>query len=227
MKKFSSLNEEVKTKYELKDSLRNEIYSLIENTLSLKFTSEDSINLDVDLNGKEELVEKIKTLIDEVRIKERTLTLETVKANVHRNFDMKWLTEQIDTLKKKDRSNLVLFEDIQNVDSELINFFVNKLHEIKKIGNFEFVYEPHEGVFKFVDDDDDLVVVATPFYNNNSGVPIEVFDEHDMSSHIFIEQRELDTKKALFDKYVEIMRKFLVDDFDEWMNKVDKFDENS
>ena len=227
MKKFSSLNEEVKTKYELKDSLRNEIYSLIENTIFLKFNSEDSVDINVDLTGKEELVEKIKTLIDEVRIKERTSTLESVKANVHRNFDMKWLNEQIEILKKKNRSNLILFEDIQNVDSDLINYFVNKLHEIKKIGNFEFEYEPHEGVFKFIDDDDDLVVVATPFYNNNSGVPIEVFDEHNMNSHIFIEQRELDTKKALFDKYIEIMRRFLIDEFDEWMNKVDKFDANN
>ena len=114
MKKFSSLKEEVKPKYELKDSLRNEIYSLIDETILLKFSSDTSVNADIDIHGKEELVEKIKNLIDDVRVKERTLTLETVKANVHRNFDMKWLTEQIETLKKKVKigSNLILTEEI-------------------------------------------------------------------------------------------------------------------
>ena len=99
MKKFSSLNEEIKPKYELKDSLRNEIYSIIENSLSIKISNEEALDKDININGKEELVEKIKTLIEDVRIKERIFTLENVKSNVHRNFDMKWLTEQIDTLK--------------------------------------------------------------------------------------------------------------------------------
>ena len=113
MKKFSNLNEEVKTKYELKDSLRNEIYSLIENSLSIKISNEKSLDKDIDINGKEELVEKIKGLIDDVRIKERTFTLETVKSNVYRNFDMKWLTEQIENLKKiKIGSDFVLLENM-------------------------------------------------------------------------------------------------------------------
>ena len=99
MKTFSSLKEEVKTKYELKDSLRNDIYSIIESSLSIKISNEKSLDKDININGKEELVEKIKNLIEDVRIKERVLTLEHVKANVHRNFDMKWLTEQIDSLK--------------------------------------------------------------------------------------------------------------------------------
>lgn len=100
MIKFTNLNESVETKYELKDTLRNDIYSLIENSISLKFSDEESINENVAINGKEELVEKIKLLIDNVKIKERTFTLESVKANVYRNFDMKWLNEQIDQLKK-------------------------------------------------------------------------------------------------------------------------------
>ena len=100
MKKFSTLKEEVELKYELKESLKNEIYSLIENTLSIKISNEDSLDKDITINGKEELVEKIKTLIDGVKIKERTSTLETVKANVYKNFDMKWLNEQIENLKK-------------------------------------------------------------------------------------------------------------------------------
>lgn len=101
MKKFSLLKEEIEPKYELKDSLRNEIYELIESSLSIKISNEDSIDKDININGKEELVEKIKTLIDGVKIKERLLTLETVKANVHRNFDMNWLNEQINILKNE------------------------------------------------------------------------------------------------------------------------------
>ena len=78
MKKFSLLDKEIKPKYESIDSLRNEIYSLIENSLSIKISNQDSLDKDIVINGKEELVEKFKLLIDDVRIKERTLTLETV-----------------------------------------------------------------------------------------------------------------------------------------------------
>jgi len=99
MKTFSSLKDEIKQKYESKDSLKNDIYSIIEESLLIKITNEDSIDKDITIEGKEELVEKIKSLIEEQKLKERVLTLEHVKANVHRNFDMKWLTEQIDSLK--------------------------------------------------------------------------------------------------------------------------------
>lgn len=235
MKKFSSLKEEIKPKYELKDSLRNEIYSLIDETILLKFSNDNSVNADIDIHGKEELVEKFKNLIDEVRVKERTLTLETVKANVHRNFDMKWLTEQIENLKKnvKIGSNLILTENIQDIKVDddykafLLNYFVKKLNENKRIGDFDFDFDPSEGIFKFVNENDGLVVKATPFYNDNNGLPIEVFDEEQIDSHIFIEQRDFTIENILFDKYLETMTKFLVDDFDSWMNKVDKFDENN
>ena len=39
MKKFSLLEEEIKPKYEVKDSLRNEIYSILEDTLSIKISN--------------------------------------------------------------------------------------------------------------------------------------------------------------------------------------------
>ena len=232
MKKFSTLNDEVKTKYELKDSLRNEIFSLIENTLSIKITDEESLSKDININGKEELVEKIKGLVDDVRIKERTYTLETVKANVHRNFDMRWLTEQINNLKKiKIGSDFVLVENIKDVNlddqykAELLNYFVKKLNENKKIGQFEFNYDPSEGIFQFDNEEAKVVVKATPFYNDASGIPIEVFDSKESDSHIFIEQRDFNIEDALFERYMEIMEKFLVEDFDEWMEKVEKFDE--
>jgi len=98
MKKFSSLKEEVKPKYENKETLKNEIYSIIESSFSIKIENEDSLDKDISINGKEELVEEIKTLVENFMMKERKLTLEHVKTNVHRNFDMKWLTEQIDNI---------------------------------------------------------------------------------------------------------------------------------
>jgi len=232
MKKFSLLEEEVKPKYELKDSLRNEIYSILENTLSIKISNEDSLDKDININGKDELVEKIKGLIDSVRIKERTLTLETVKQNVYRNFDMKWLNEQIDTLKNtKNHFNFNLSENIKDIKvdeqykAEIINYFAKKLNEDKKIGDFEFDYDPSEGIFKFVNEGEGIVVKATPFYNDHSGFPIEVFDENQIDSHIFIEQREFNVEAILFNKYKEILEKFLIEDYNNWIKKVDKYDE--
>ena len=231
MKKFSTLNEQVKQKYESKDSIRNEIFSLIEKSLSIKIFNESSLDKDLDINGKEELVEKIKNLIDDVRIKERTFTLETVKANVHRNFDLRWLTEQIDSLKKiKIGNDFVLSENIKDNSvtdeyrAEILNYFVKRLNEDKKIGDFEFDYDPSEGIFKFWNEVEGIMVKSTPFYNDKSGFPIEVFDEEQTESHIFIEQRQFNIEEILFQKYKEIMEKFLIDDFDQWMNKVDKYD---
>lgn len=234
MKKFSTLDTEIKQKYELKDSLRNEIYSLIENTILLKFSSDKSVHADIDIHGKEELVEKIKGLIDDVRIKERTLTLETVKKNVYRNFDMKWLNEQIENLKKfKIGSEFVLLEKIQDSRVEnqykasVLSYFSKKLFEDKKIGEFEFDYDPSEGIFKFVDEADGIVVKATPFYNDNSGFPIEVFDEDQAESHIFMEQRDFNIEELLYRRYREIMEKFLIEDYESLIKKVNKFDEQN
>jgi len=231
MKTFSSLKDEVKSKYELKDSLRNEIYSIIENSLSIKISNEEALDKDININGKEELVEKIKSLIDDVRIKERTFTLETVKSNVHRNFDMRWLNEQIENLRKiKIGSSFVLQENVKDVKvdeqykADVLNYFVKKLNENKKIGYFEFDYDPSEGIFNFVNEEEGIVIKATPFYNDHSGFPIEVFDNEQLDSHIFIEQREFNIEDILFKKYMEIMEKFLIED-DQWMNKVDKFHE--
>ena len=227
MKKFSLLEEEIKPKYEVKDSLRNEIYSILEDTLSIKISNEESLDKDIDINGKEELVEKIKSLIDDVRIKERTFTLETVKANVHRNFDMNWLNEQIDVLKKKVKigSKFVLTENIKDVKvdeqykAEILNYFVKKLHGINKIKGFDhefvFSYEPSEGVFKFTCEDEDLTVIATPFYNDDSGIPIEVFTGTDTSNHAYIEHAEFDVKNILFKTYLEIIEDFFHKDFDD------------
>lgn len=234
MKKFSTLGEEVKKKYEMKDSLRNEIYSLIENSISIKISNEESLDKDIIINGKDELVEKIKGLIDDVRIKERTFTLETVKQNVYRNFDMKWLNEQIDSLKKfKVGSEFVLIEKLQdsNVENQykasVLSYFSKKLFEDKKIGEFEFDYDPSEGIFKFVDEADGVVVKATPFYNNATGFPIEVFDEDQSDSHIFMEERDFNIEELLYNRYREIMEKFLITDYESLMKKVDKFDEQT
>lgn len=229
MKKFSNIKEDVKQKYELKDTLRNEIYSLIEKSLSLKITDEDALDKDVNINGKEELVENIKKLIDDVRIKERTFALETVKANVYRNFDMRWLNEQIDGLKKiKLGTEFMLKEDIGGINeneqykAEIINYFVKKLNDVKVIGNYDFEYDPSEGIFKFVNGDKGIVVKATPFYNDKNGVPIEVCDIDNQDSHYFIEQRAFDTENILYEEYFKMIMKFLIHDY-EWMKKIDDY----
>jgi len=99
MIKFSKIEEVVEQKYEAKDTLRNQIYNLIDETISIKITNQDSVDKDISINGKEELVEKVKVLVESNRLNERILALEHVKKNVYQNFDMKWLTEQIDNLK--------------------------------------------------------------------------------------------------------------------------------
>ena len=110
-----------------------------------------------------------------------------------------------------------------------LRYFSKRLVEDKKIGDFEFDYDPSEGIFKFISDDEGIIVKATPFYNDNSGFPIEVFDEDQAESHIFMEQRNFNVEEILFEKYKEIMTKFLVEDFDPngdgtgWIKKVNKF----
>jgi hypothetical protein len=229
MKTFSSLKEEVEQKYESKDSLRNEIYSLLENSLSIHILGESALDKNISITGKEELVEKIKNLVDEVRIKERTFTLETVKANVYRNFDMKWLNEQLSNLNKiKIGSDYVLTENIKdaNVGNEdrarMLQFFVKKLHERRQIGGFEFSYEPSEGIFKFTSEDDGAVVVATPFFNDESGIPIEVFSEDNLSKHVLMRQVNFNPEEILYAKYERIMTEFLIDDYEQWIKKVEK-----
>lgn len=228
MKKFSNIKEEVKQKYELKDTLRNEIYSLIEKSLSLKITDEDALDKDVNINGKEELVENIKNLIDDIRIKERTFALETVKANVYRNFDMRWLNEQIDGLQKiKLGTNFILKENIGGINendqykAEIINYFVKKLNDVKVIGDYDFEYDPSEGIFKFVNERKGLVVKATPFYNDKNGVPIEVCDINNQDSHYFIEQRAFNTEDILYEEYFKLISRFLIFDYN-WLDKVEK-----
>ena len=144
---------------------------------------------------------------------------------------MRWLNEQIDNLRKiKIGSSIVLQENIKDpkVDeqykAEILNYFVKKLNENKKIGDFEFEYDPSEGIFKFISEIDGVVVKATPFYNDHSGFPVEVFDKNQTDSHIFIEQREFNVENILFEKYMEIMEKFLIEDADDWFKKVNKFD---
>ena len=272
MKKFSTLHEYVKPKYESKDLLKNKIFDIIDESLALKITNEKKLDSDVDIHGKEELVEKLKELIDDIRIKERTLTLETVKSNVYRNFDMKWLNEKINTLKKLKVVNEDLdeMEDIDiaqpaqpaqsvqktepvqdlvstqspesqtevkdtdvldtNVDKNnagVAHYIAKKMNEIKKIGTFSFEYEPSDGILRFVNDDEGIIVKATPFYTEDDELPIEVFDEKQTDTHIFIENRDFDINEMALEKYINIMEKFLVDEFDTWVERVNKFDSNS
>lgn len=130
MKKFSTLKNENVKKYESSDVLGNDIYSLIENTLNIKVLNEKLLDSNISIDGYDELVEGIKTLINNIRLKERILTLEHVKANVHRNFDMKWLNEQIDTL--NDNYNNY-YKDLSAKDA--IGKATMDLNHAKKVSN--------------------------------------------------------------------------------------------
>jgi hypothetical protein len=231
MKKFTTLNEEVKPKYEIKDSLRNEIYSLIESSLSIKITNEDSLDKDININGKDELVEKIKTLIDDVRIKERTFTLETVKTNVYRNFDMKWLNEQIAGLNKiKVGSDFVLAENIQdgniaNQDkAKILQYFAKQLYQSKTFENsdykYKFSYDPADGIFKFINKEEGVVVYATPFFNDDHGIQVEVFSDDDLQKRKYFKMLNFNIEQILFEGYEGIMYDFLVNGIEDWLDDV-------
>ena len=81
MKKFTSLNETKDKKY--REVSKNYVNDLLE-TLKVKFSDDEEkySNVDVSIEGVEEVVEKIENFIEEQRYKERVLTLENVRANV-------------------------------------------------------------------------------------------------------------------------------------------------
>jgi len=75
MIKFSKIEDVIEKKYEAKDTLRNQIYDLIDESISIKITNDNSIDKDITINGKEELVEKIKGLIENNILNERISAL--------------------------------------------------------------------------------------------------------------------------------------------------------
>jgi len=103
-------------------------------------------NVDINIQGKEEIVEKLKTLIDDIRIQERKNTLNVVKTNSYKNFNMKWINEQIEGLEKiKIGSKFVLNEKINdtqlgdNYRAALCQYFVSNLNG-QNIDGWDFEY---------------------------------------------------------------------------------------
>ena len=161
MKKFTNFENEVKPKYESKDSLKNEIFSLIDETISVKITNEDSLDKDITIVGKEELVNKIKNLIETQQIQERISTLEYVKTNVYRNFDMNWLNEEINLQKNHLNNTMVInwqdkffnqkvgqWQSLKEINEKYMNEYIDvmkqngvnliKKYEIQGVTYFEF-----------------------------------------------------------------------------------------
>ncbi len=214
MKKFS----EVKSSKNIKKiTLETKLEDILEE-LNVKVTGEDTEKLfDVDINiqGKDSVVEKLQKLITDIRITERKKTLNIVKSNSYQNFDMKWLNEQINGLDKIKLGNtFVLNEQINdsqlrdNFKAALMQYFIHNLNG-EKINGWNF---KHEGeVFDFVNEDLDVCVKATPFWD---GFPEKIpFEVHSCSNSegepLNKDVADFNIEKILFDKYLELFENFI------------------
>jgi len=216
MKKFTEIKESKNKK--TKDSIKNELISILEN-LNIKVSGEGTENLsnvDIDIQGKEEIIENIKTFIDDIRIQERKNTLEYVKTNSFRNFDMKWLNEQIDGLNKvKVGNKFILNEKITDTQlgdtyrAALNQYFVSNLNG-ENFDGWEFNYDNQSGVFEFDNKELDCSMKATPFWQGADTIPIDVHRLSDGGGESLESSKEkFNIEEILFGKYKEILENFL------------------
>lgn len=99
MKKFTDFKESKKISY--KENIENKISKILEKELNIKISGENAekiSNVDINIDGIENAINELKTIIENTKIQERKNTLNFVKANSFKNFNMKWLNEQIDNL---------------------------------------------------------------------------------------------------------------------------------
>lgn len=208
MKKFTDIKESKKTQE--KDSIKNEIINILEE-LNIKMSGEDTeklSNIDINIEGKEQIIEKLKTLINGVRIQERKNTLNFVKSNSFRNFNMNWLNEQIDGLNKiKIGNEIILNEKLSN--SSLTNDYRAALKEYfatnlngENIDGWEFNYDEKAGVFNFVNGKG-ASIKATPFWNSPDTVTIEI----EVNDEILDEKKiNLNVEEIVYRKYLNHIR---------------------
>lgn len=174
MKKFTLLDNEIKPKYESKDSLKNELFSLIDETLTIKLNSEESIDESISINGKEELVDKLKEFIYNIKRQERVSTLEHVKSNVYQNFDMKWLNEQInfENLKNTITFNWQIeyfnqkngkWQSLKEINDKYLDKYIQ---EMEKIGKKLINKQEHEGIIYLEFNDGTGDIQAHEIYSN-------------------------------------------------------------
>ena len=223
MKKFSEVKESKKIK--TNDSVKNKIIDILEE-LNIKVSGEDTeklSNVDINIQGKEEIAEKLKTLINDVRIQERKNTLNVVKANSYKNFNMKWLNEQIEGLEKVViGSKFVLNEKLNdaqlgdNYRAALVQYFVNNLNG-QNIDGWDFEYHENagSGVLEFVNSSTKWSVKATPFWDNTDRINIEVHDKSDSAEPFEAEPVKFNIEEILYQKYKDIVVNFITERSDE------------
>jgi len=212
MKKFTDVKESknIKSNKTIKDRLFN-----ILEELNIKISGKNSdklSNIDINIEGKDEIVEKLNTLINDIRILERKNTLNVVKSNSYKNFDMKWLNEQINNLDKiKIGNKFVLNEKLSdtqlgdNYRAALIQYFVNNLNG-QSIDGWDFEYHNETGVFEFIKGE--TSVKATPFWNNSDKIAIEISDNIEPYE---AESIKFNIEEILYKKYKEIIENFIIE----------------
>jgi len=216
MKRFSEIKESKKVK--TNDTIKNEIIDILED-LNIKVSGEETekiSNVDINIQGKEQIVEKLKFLIDDIRIQERKNTLNIVKANSYKNFNMKWLNEQIEGLEKiKIGSKFILNEKLSdtqlgdNYRAALCQYFVNNLNG-QKINGWEFNFDTNVNIFDFENKELGLSMKATPFWENPDKVVIEVHSLDNQDGEPLHKKTEnFNIEELLFQKYKEILEDFL------------------
>lgn len=221
MKRFSEIKESNKIKS--KDSIKNQLTDIVEE-LNIKVSGEETeriSNVDINIQGKDEVVEKLKNLIEDIRIQERKNTLNFVKANSFKNFNMKWLNEQIDGLEKvKIGNKFVLNEKLSdtqlgdNYRAALCQYFVNNLNG-QNIDGWDFEYHNESGVFEFINSNTGWSVKATPFWNNSDKITIEVHEKSDSVEPHESEPVKFNIEEILYQRYKDIVVNFIAERSDE------------
>jgi len=217
MKTFSEIKESKKVNS--KDSIKNQIVDILEE-LNIKVSGEETekiANVDINIQGKDQIVEKLKTLIDDIRIQERKNTLNFVKTNSYNNFNMKWLNEQIEGLEKvKFGSTFILNEKLSdtqlgdNYRAALCQYFVNNLNG-QNIDGWDFDYDEKSGVFEFINSSTEWSVKATPFWNNSDEISIETHDKSDSVEPFEAEPVKFNIEEILYQKYKDIIVTFIAE----------------
>jgi len=217
MKSFSEIKESNKIKS--KDSIINKLNDILEE-LNVKVSGEEPeklSNVDINIQGKEQIVEKLKSLIDDIRIQERKNTLNFVKTNSYNNFNMKWLNEQIDGLQKiAIGSKFVLNEKLSdtqlgdNYRAALCQYFVNNLNG-QNIDGWDFDYDEKSGVFEFINSTTGWSVKATPFWNNSDKITIETHDKSDSAEPFEAEPVKFNIEEILYQRYKDIIVNFIAE----------------
>lgn len=111
MEKFTDkkLNESAKELPKFFDKTKQEIYSLIKESVKANIQPNDAEkmaqidNVDITLTGIDELTDKLYNLVQKEKIKEEIMTLESMKVLLSNGnpFNFQTLNEQIEDLKKR------------------------------------------------------------------------------------------------------------------------------